>query len=232
MSPGSGRKGSTGMSPQKAAIVAGAGLLVMTVAAILANFHALESLVVPGDAAATAGNIKGAQGLFRLGVFGFTIVCVLDVVVAWALFVFFEPVNKSLSLLAAWFRLIYAAILGANLLDLAQVPRLLGGDPSATGGAVAAPAQVMLAINSFNDGWNIGFVFFGIHLLLLGYLAAKSGQVPKLLGVLLVVAGLGYLTDSFGLLLVSGYSLEIGMYTFIGELLLMVWLLARGWKTG
>ena len=102
----------------KAAKVAGFGLLIMTVFAIYANFFVLESLIVPGDAAETTTNIMANELLFRMGICSLIIVIILDVVVAWALYVFLKPINKSLSLLAAWFRLVYAAIFGIALANL------------------------------------------------------------------------------------------------------------------
>lgn len=111
----------TDISLRKAAIVAGLGLLIMTILAIFANFFVLQSLIVPGDAATTANNIMANELLFRLGICSFIIVAILDVVVAWALYVLLKPVNKSLSLLSAWFRLVYAAILGIALVNFFSV---------------------------------------------------------------------------------------------------------------
>ncbi|WP_198676400.1 DUF4386 domain-containing protein [Kribbella monticola] len=71
-------------------------------------------------------------------------------------------------------------------------------------------------------------VLFGAHLLLIGYLAYRSGRVPRWIGILVVIAGLGYLVDSFGAFLRVGYSLQISGVTFVGEALLMFWLLAKG----
>lgn len=85
-----------------------------------------------------------------------------------------------------------------------------------------------MRINSFHDIWSISLVFFGAYLLLLGYLAYGSGYVPKFVGVLLVIAGLGYLVDSFGALLVANYSLKVGALTSVGEVVLMIWLLVKG----
>ena len=92
------------ISLRKAAIVAGFGLLIMSILAPFANFYVFPSLIVPGDGATTANNIMANELLFRSGICSFIIVIILDVVVAWALYVLLKPVNKSLSLLTAWFR--------------------------------------------------------------------------------------------------------------------------------
>lgn len=215
---------------RKAALIAGLGLLIMTIAAILAQF-ARTSLIVPGDATTTANNIMAKAILFRSGIFGYLIVIVLDVVVAWALYVFLKPVNKSLSLLAGWFRIVYATIFGSSLFNLVTVLGLLNSSDYLKVFEIdKLHTQVMLSLNAFNDGWNIGLVFFGLHLGLLGYLVLKSNYIPKFLGILLIIAGLGYLIDSLGKILIPGYNVTIAMFTFIGELLFMFWLLIKGVK--
>jgi hypothetical protein len=219
------------ISLRKAAIVAGLGLLIMTILAIFANFFVLQSLIVPGDAAITANNIMANELLFRLGICSFIIVAILDVVVAWALYVLLKPVNKSLSLLSAWFRLVYAAILGIALVNFFSVLQFLSGADYLTAFEPnQLHAQVMLFLNAFNYGWTIGLIFFGIHLSILGYLVFKSGYIPKILGVLLIIAGLGYLIDNFVIFLLPNYGATIAMVTFIGELLFMLWLLFKRGK--
>ncbi len=218
------------ISLRKAALIAGFGLLIMTVAAIYAEF-ARTSLIVAGDVTITANNIMAKEILFRSGIFGYIIVIVLDVVVAWTLYVFLKPVNKSLSLLASWFRIVYAAIFGISLFNLVTVLELLNSSDYLKVFKIdELHTQVMLSLNAFNDGWNIALVFFGLHLGLLGYLVLKSNYIPKFLGILLIIAGLGYLIDSLGKILIPNYNVTIAMFTFIGELLLMFWLLIKGSK--
>ncbi|AEA46667.1 DUF4386 domain-containing protein [Archaeoglobus veneficus] len=219
------------ISLRKAAIVAGFGLLFMTIAATFAYFYVLSNLIVPGDAATTANNIMANELLFRTAIDSFIIVVILDVVVAWALYVLLKPVNKSLSLLAAWFRLVYATIFGISLHNFFSVLLLLSGADYLTVFETGQlHAQVMLFLNAFSYGWLIGLVFFGLHLSVLGYLVFKSGYIPRILGVLLIIAGFGYLIDSFAKFLFPNYEATIGLFTFIGELLFMLWLLLKGAK--
>ena len=221
----------TDISLRKAAIVAGFGLLIMSIFAIFAEFFVRQNLIVPGDAATTANNIIANELLFRSGICSFIIVIILDVVVAWALYVLLKPVNKSLSLLTAWFRLVYATIFGIALLNLVIVLHLLSGaDYLRVFETDQLPAQVMLFLNVFSYGWQIGYVFFGLHLFVLGYLVFKSGYIPRILGVLLIIAGLGYLIDSFAIFLLPNSKVAIGMFTFFGELVFMFWLLLKGGK--
>ena len=209
------------------ALIAGASLLILAVLAAFAQFGVLQALIVPADAAATVDNLVASDGLFRAGIFAFLIVILLDVVVAWALYVLLRPAHASVALLAGWLRLAYAAVFAiavANLLDVAQ---LLGGSQGPAIAAEQLQAQVTASIASFNGGWDIGLAIFGLHLLGIGFLLWKSAHFPRFLGVLVVIAGGGYLADSFGTILVSDYSLTISVFTFVGEALLIPWLL---WK--
>ena len=157
-------------------------------------------------------------GLFRLGIACLIVVVALDVVVAWALYRVFSPVNASLSMLAAAFRLVYSGVFMVAIAQLLGVIRLLSNDGyRAVFGADLVNAQAMLGITAFNDIWYVGQFLFGVHLLLIGYLAYRSGYIPRLLGALLAVAGLGYATDSLGAVLSQGNWTDISSFTFIGE---------------
>ena len=221
----------TDLSLRRAAIVAGLGLLIMAIFAPIVQFGVLQKLVLPGNAEATVENILASAMLFRTGIFIFLVVAILDVVVAWALYILLKPVNKRLSLLAAWFRVVYAAIFAIALTNLVNVLQLLTGADNLKAFEVnQLYAQVMLSLSAFQSGWDIGLVIFGLHLLVVGYLTFKSGYIPKWLGVLLVIAGIGYMVDSFGKFFVPNYNLTIAGFTFIGEVLLIFWLLWKGIK--
>ena len=130
----------------------------------------------------------------------------LDVVVAWALYRVFRPVSKRLSMLAAALRLVYSGVFMVAIAQLLGVVRLLSNDATlAVFSTDQVNAQAMLGITAFTDIWYVGQFLFGLHLLLIGYLAYRSGYVPRVLGVLLVIAGLGYATDSLGAVLSSGH---------------------------
>jgi hypothetical protein len=212
-------------SIRTAAFVAGLSLLAMSALAGFGNFVAVEGLVTPGDAARTADDILAAEGTFRLGVLALYLVVVLDVVIAWALMRVFDPVSRSLSRLAAWFRLAYSAVFMVAISQLAGIPALLGGGSDAfTPEQVAA--QALQKVDAYNDIWFAGLILFAAHLVIVGYLAYRSRYVPTLLGILIVISGLGYAFDSFGTTL-SASPLEVSVVTFIGEFLLGVWLLIR-----
>ncbi|MDX8032088.1 DUF4386 domain-containing protein [Lentzea sp. BCCO 10_0856] len=212
-----------------ASVAAGAGLLLMSALAGFAKFVALDGLVAKGDPVQTAANITESAGLFRFGVACVFVVIALDVVVAWGLYRVFSPAGKNLSMLSAAFRLVYTAVFMVAIGQLLRGLRLLGDDDYlAVFGAEQLHALALLEVTAFNDLWMAGLGLFGLHLILVGYLAYRSGYVPRLLGVLLVVAGLGYVIDSFGVMLSQSAWTDVASYTFIGEFLLALWLVIWG----
>jgi hypothetical protein len=223
-------------SIKKTARFAGFVYLFIAILGILVNSFVLESLIVQGDAARTANNIMANDLLFRSGIAGFMVLVILDVVVAWALYILLKPVNKNLAMLAAWFRLVYAAILGVALHNFLSVLQLLSGaDYLTVFETEQLQAQAMLFLNAFNYTWLIGLTVFGLHLFVLGYLVFKSRYMPRIIGVLLVASSLGYIIDSFANFLLPNYADYetiflpiVGVPAIIGELSLTFWLLLKG----
>jgi uncharacterized protein DUF4386 len=223
--------GITDVSLRSAAKIGGFALLIISILAPVGYYGLIQNQIVYGDAATTVSNIIASEGVFRIGIFCLLINAVLDLVVAWALYIVLKPVNKSISLLSAWFRVAYTVMLVVALSHLGNILQLLSGagylvtfEPN------QLHAKVMLFFGSYENVWNLGYVLFGFHLIILGYLVFKSGYFPKFLGILIKIAGLGYLIDAFGTVLFPNYNLNIAIYTFIGEPLLLIWLLMRGFK--
>ncbi len=216
-------------SLRTAALIAGIGLLIMVIAAPFAELYVYPKLIVPENAAETANNIIANKPLFISAIFGYLITFICDLVVAWALYVLLKPVSKNLSLLTAWFRWVYTGIALVALLNLVTVLRLLNTSDTL---AVFQPdqlhAQVMLSLTAFRTQWHFGLLFFGIHLGLLGYLVLRSKYIPRILGILLIIAGLGYLLTTLKPYLFPSINLDFAEYTFYGELIFMLWLLIKG----
>jgi hypothetical protein len=233
--PTSRPRPTTDISQRRIALVAGVGLLVIALLSPFVLFGVLRALVVPGDATATFNNIIASEGLFRSGIAAFLIVIMLDVVVAWGLYVLLEPLNRTIALLTAWLRVAYAVVFASALVSLLDAAELVAGAGQSALQPEQLHAQVMSSIASFEGGWvAISLAIFGLHLAGLGYLLFRSANFPRFLGVLVVVAGGGYLFDSFGTILVADYALSIGAFTFVGEALLIFWLLwraAKGFRT-
>lgn len=223
------QKGNREISLKNAAIIAGIGLLIMAIIAPIANFSIIQELIVYDDTSTTIDNIINSTGLFRTAIFLFLIVALLDIIIAWALYIFLKPINKYLSLLAAWLRVVYAAVLIMVLIYLINVLMLLDGPVYLSGLSTdQINTHVMILLDVFNKGWEFGLILFGFHLLLLGYLFLKAGYMKWILGILLILAALGYLIDGIGKLLSTDYNLTISMFTFIGEVILIFWLLIKG----
>lgn len=229
--PTSSTRPATNISQRRISLIAGVGLLVVALLSPFALFGVLQALVVPQDATATFNNIIASEGLFRSGIAAFLIVIMLDVVVAWGLYVLLEPLNRRLALLTAWLRVAYAVVFASVLVNLLDAAELVAGAGQSALSPEQLHAQVMSSIASFEGGWvAISLAIFGLHLAGLGYLLFRSVNFPRFLGVLVVVAGGGYLFDSFGTILVADYALTVGTFTFVGEALLIFWLFWRAAK--
>jgi len=223
-------------SPRVYARIAGAAYLVIIVAGVFAEFFVRSGLIVKGDAASTAANITASEWLFRIGIAADLVMLTCDVVVAWAIYMLFREVNKGLTLLATFFRMAHAAVYGVTLLALYVPLLLLGGADYLTAfGPGQLHALVLILLGAHSYGYVIGLVFFGFHCAVLGYLVFHSGIVPRVLGVLLALAAVGYLIDSFARTLMTNYSHYENVFTavvftpaFVGELAFCLWLLIKG----
>ena len=114
------------ISLRKIAIITGIGLLIMAILAPIAHMNIFPSIFVKGDTQATVTNLKSSLSIFRIGILFFLIVAILDIIVAWGLYILVKPVNKNIALLAAWFRIIYATILVTALNNLLNIFQFTG----------------------------------------------------------------------------------------------------------
>lgn len=218
-----------GISLRTSALIAGIGLLIMVLTVPYATFQIFPNLIDYKNPEVTANNILDNRLLFIVGIILNFITIICDIIVAWALYIFLKPVNKSLSLLVAWFRLIYAGIYLIALLNLVKVLGLLKADNyfMATSENQIYD-QILFYVKSFGYETSFALILFGICLGLLGYLVVKSNYVPKIFGWLLILAGLGYFISYSGKFLFPNTNTDFLMITFFGELIFMVWLLIRG----
>ncbi|MFZ2015362.1 MAG: DUF4386 domain-containing protein [Nocardioides sp.] len=218
----------TTTGPRAAAGWAAGGYLAVFVLAIFANFLALAPVLQPGDPAGTAAALRDSQTAFRLGAVGFLGIFVIDVVIAWALWVLFRPVHRDLSLLAAWLRLTYTVVLGAALGFLYAALWL-----SATPGALSDGQDdaVLLALQTFDFTWVAGLAAFGVHLVVLGVLLLKA-RGPRWVAWLLMAAGVAYVLDTVAHLVLADYEASADLFlalvavpSVVGEMSFAVWLL-------
>jgi hypothetical protein len=198
---------------------------------LMGVFELLASggIVVSGNAAATAANILAHESLFRLGWAANLLAAASYVAVTALFYELFAPVNRSLSRLAAFFSLVGCAIGGASgFVRLAPLAILGGGAQSASVFSTEqSQALASTFLRLYNQAYGIGLVFFGFYCLLIGYLIYRSTFLPRFLGVLMMIAGLGWLTSLWPPLTNSLYP-YILLPGVLGEGALTLWLLIAG----
>ena len=227
--PPASQRSAAHWSIRTASITAGVALLLMSVVAIFGNVVAVDGLVTEGDAARTAADIMASQGLFRLGIASLIVVVALDVVVAWALYRVFSPVNASLSMLAAALRLVYSGVFMVAIGQLLGVVRLLSDDGYR---ALFGADQVQCPGNAGNHRLQRHLVRRSVPV--------RSSPAPHRLPGLPIPlhppavgcpachrwSRICHRQHGCCALLQSSWT-DISSFTFIGEFLLALWLLIR-----
>ena len=218
-------------SIKKTARVAGILYLIVIITGIFAQFVRL-SLIVPGDAATTANSIMASESLFRLSIVSALMIQIVNILLVLVLYKLLKPVNKNHALLMVIFVLVSVPIMFINMLNhFAALLLLSGANYLAVFEADQLHALVMLFLDLLDHGTLIAQIFWGIWLLPLGYLVFKSGFLPKILGILLMIAAFGYVAGSFASFLFPNYDgiIELVYYEpAIAEILFVFWLLIRG----
>jgi len=223
---------------KKIARTSGFIYLLLFVSGIVAEFFIRSNLIVQGNGEATANNIINSESLFRLGIAGDLIMIICDIALALLFYILLKPVNNTLALLAAFFRLAQAATLGINLLNLLFVLEILGGaNYLSSFNTDQLNSLVSVFLGAHGNGYAIGLVFFGVSLLILGFLIIKAEYFPNLLGILLLIASIGYLADSFARFVLINYETYKTIFenislipAVIAELSLTFWLIIKGIK--
>lgn len=183
--------------------------------------------------AATAQNIAASPLLWRIGITGDLLMHVFDLLLAIVYYFLLKRVSKTLAMLSVLFGLIQTAVLVANKLNL-MMPLFLLGNEDYLKAFDPQQLQVLsyLSVKAHGYGFGIGLIFFGFECLIDGYLIIKSGFLPRILGILILIVGLGYLTNSFALILSPPIADKIFplliIPILIGELSMCLWLLFKG----
>jgi len=214
-------------SLNKSARVAGFLYLLANLPAPFALVFLPAQLIVRGDAAATASNILASESLFRLGIVGLLFNSIVNIFLVLALYQLLNVVNKYMASLMVIFMLVVVPIGMLNELNSLAVLQLLSGAEYLN---VLTTEQLHALMYFFlrlhGQGLNIAQIFWGLWLFPMGYLVFKSGFLPRILGLLLMIGCFGYVIQSF--LAFLGYNVSIIFYTSWGELLLVLWLLIKG----
>lgn len=217
-------------SVQTYARMAGVLFLLSIVAGFFGELYVPSKLIVSGDATATARNITTLNTLFRLGFASYLVEALCDVALTLILYVLLRPVQKNLALLAAFFGLISTALYAVAELFYFAASIILGSaDALKTFSPDQLNALALLSLKVFGTGAGVFMVFYGVTSVLRGYLIFRSGYLPRFLGVLLVLAGLGFITKNFTLVLAPAYASDaLLLPMFVAVVSLTVWFLVRG----
>jgi hypothetical protein len=221
------------ISPLAYARTAGTLVLIILACASVGMMYVPSALFVPGDAVATATNIKASEWLYRLGMLSDAVLFLAEIVLVVVLYRLFEPVSRTLSLVAAYARLTMTVIQGVNLLNSFAVLLVLSGAGYLSVFDLAQlDALAMLFVEAHGQVVFIWEAVFALHCFVLGYLIYTSSFVPRALGILMVLAALAYLTESIGNILLpqyaDTYAAIIGVAAWMGEIPFFLWLLFKG----
>jgi len=218
------------MTIQKYARIAGVLMLLSFVAGGFGEAYIPSQLIVSGDAAATAANIKGFGSLFRWGFAGYLVEATCDIGLSLMFFVLLRPVRKDIALLAAFFGLVGTAIFAAaELFYLAPSLILRGNGYLNTFSTDQLNTLALLSLKLFALGGVIPAVFYGVAWVLRGYLIFRSGYLPRFLGILMTLAGLGFIMRNVLLILAPAYASGSLLLLMVpGGLALTAWLLVKG----
>ena len=171
-------------------------LLIIT-GGLMSGMFVRGTLIDPANAEITLNNLVENESLFRLGFLGDLIMVLSDVIVSVLFYFLLVNVHKGLAIFAAVFRLLQSTVLGANLINLFKpILMIQGADKLSTEQLTDLSSDVLTQIQVFDYGYLISGVFFAINCLLMGVLLYKSADFPKIIGVMIFIAGLGYVFNS------------------------------------
>ncbi len=194
------------LSPRKAAMVVGVAFITSVFIVTLVDDFLLANFVVPGDTEALANDIEANERLFGFAVIGYLLVLALDSIIGLALYVVLKPANKNLASLTSVLRLLYAFTLVIGLFAL---------------------VFQIIDVYGYASTKLVGYIFFALHIFILGYSVLKSGYIPKSLGVLLMLASFTYIVFFVDVHLPKSLMVIIMLIMAIAELSLSIWLIVK-----
>ena len=222
-------------SNNKLARAAGFLYLITIITGGFAEAFVREGLTVYGDAVATAHNILTSEQMYRYGFMADLVCLVSGTILSLIFYILFKPVNKNLSLLALIFSTVAGAVMAMNLLNQ-LAPLLLLHQTSYLKAFTIEQLQTLslFFLNLQEQGYGISLLLFAFYFPIIGYLVYKSNFLPRILGVIYALAGLGYLINSLAMFLSPHLHPYLFPYVllpaFIGEVSMSLWLLIKGVK--
>ena len=217
-----------GLSLNHAALVAGLTYLLNPVT--FAEAYVMPRLI-SADTAETVRNLAAHPHLFSAAVLSYVVSAIGDVVMAWALYALLRPINRALAMLGSLLQIVYAAVWLAAISNLGLIYRFVAiPDYSRHTAAAGLPSQIAELLGAYRSGWGLSLILFGLHLVVTGWLIARSSYLPRWLGWLLFVDGWAWVVDSVSIYLLPDANLQFFKAIFAAELIFMVWLLGWGWR--
>src|SRR5947209_9786750 len=218
------------MNVQRYARIAGVLFLLSMVAGGFGEAYVPSKLIVSADPTATAANIRNFEFLYRLGFAGFLIESLCDITLVLIMYALLKPVSRELSLLAAFIGLVGTALFAFAELFYFAPPLIMGGSVYLkTFSPDQLNALVLLSLKFYGYAGMMFTAYYGMSWIVRAYLIFRSGYLPKFLGVLMAIGGLGFVVRNFLLILAPGYASDVLlMLMFPGGLILTVWLLVKG----
>ncbi len=217
------------INPNKTARIAGFLYLLLIPLGVLGLLYIPNTLFVPGDIETTINNIRANQFLFRAGFVSAILVQLVNIAVVLYLYKLLKPASQIAAQLMVIFLLLGVPIAFVNELFHSAVLLILNGPDFLASFSVAQVQSIAaLFIDLHAHGIMVAQVFWGLWLFPMGYLVYKSGYLPRIIGILLIVGGFGYLTDSFIFFFVPDFAIILSSFTFLGEVLLPLWLVIKG----
>jgi hypothetical protein len=214
-------------APRFMARLAAAFYMLESGASVFGQLAIPGRLVVRGDAAATASNILANEPVFRLAIAAALLAVAFHIVDAVLFYYLLKPVSRSFSLLAAFFLLAASGIQAfAGLLQVGAVVALTGGHSFSAFSVEQLQAIALMLLNWNVQSYNTYLVFFGFWCIVIGYLIFRSTFLPRILGVGMALAGLGYTPYLYPPL--ANYLFPYNLVLGVGELTLVLWLLIVG----
>lgn len=218
------------MRGQTYARIAGGLFLVSMVAGFFGELYAPSHIIVSGDAAATARNVAASSALFRAGFAAYLVEAVCDISLSLVMYELLKPVRKDLALLAAFFGLVSTAVFaGAELFYFGASLIVGGAGYLKSFSADQLSSLGLLSLKMYALGGGIFMVFYGVATLIRGYLIYRSGFLPRALGALMALAGVGFIASNFLLVLAPAYASDFLLLPmFLTVVSVGGWLLIKG----
>jgi len=221
---------------KQTAKISGIAYLMIFISGFYANFYAVEGLIDLNSTNTTIENLVNNTSQLGYGLLGFIVMLIFDLLLVWSLHMLLKKVNRNISLTASALRFINVLFFCVALLNLFEVYQIMSSQ-NLNIQAIETQQSIMSLLKNFNQIWIIGLMIFGLHLVFLGYLIFKSNYIPNSLGLLLIIASLGYLIDGFANLFMYNYTdykdifaIIVIMPAVIGEFSFTVWLLIKGFR--